>query len=181
MRLKKEECCAVIIDIQYRLFPHIYDFEQIELNCARLIEGLNILNLPLLFTEQYPKGLGPTISSLRGLIKTDTKPIIKSDFSCCGEPDFMEAVESTGRKNVIIAGIEAHVCVLQTVIDLIESGYQPVLVGNCVSSRKRVDRDFAIERMRGEGAIVTTYESLLFELLETSKSEEFKGISNLVK
>jgi nicotinamidase-related amidase len=181
MRLKKEDCCAVVIDIQYRLFPHIYDFEQLELNCARLIEGLNILEIPMIMTEQYPKGLGPTISTLRELVRKEVRPIEKRAFSCCGEPDFIKAIEETGRKNIIIMGIETHVCVLQTVLDLVERGYHPVLVGNCVSSRKKTDRDFAIERIRSEGAIVTTYESLLFELLESSEAAEFKAISNLVK
>ncbi|MFP4528306.1 MAG: hydrolase [Candidatus Kapaibacterium sp.] len=181
MRINPEDTFAVMIDIQYRLFPHIYDFEQLELNSARLIEGMHILDIPIIMTEQYPKGLGPTIPSLKEMLGREISPIVKDTFSCCGEGGFMEAVEKHDRKNVIIFGIEAHVCVLQTVTDLIEGGYQPVVIANCVSSREKLDRDFAIERMRDEGAIITTFESILFELCVTSKHEKFKQISNLVK
>ena len=107
--------------------------------------------------------------------------IEKISFSCCDESRVMEGIATSGKENIIIAGIESHVCVLQTTIDLIHNGYHPVVVEDCVSSRHENDKRMAIERMREEGAIITTCESILFELLRFSDSKQFKEISRLVK
>jgi len=109
-------------------------------------------------------------------------PLIeKTAFSCCDEPEFIRALAETHKQYILIAGIESHVCVLQTVIDMVERGYQPVLVEDCVSSRKANDKTISVRRMRKEGAIVTSYESILFELCRFSGTDEFKSISKLVK
>ncbi|MBN2613335.1 MAG: isochorismatase family protein [Bacteroidales bacterium] len=131
-------------------------------------------------TQQYTKGLGETVSEL-GQHLGDMRKIEKLSFSCCGEPVFLQQLESTGKKTVIVAGIETHVCVLQTVLDLLELGYQPVIVEDCTSSRKFNDKKIALERMRDEGTIITTFESLLFELCKVAGNEKFKAISKLVK
>jgi nicotinamidase-related amidase len=141
---------------------------------------LSILGVPLLATEQYPAGLGPTIHSIREILK-HSETIEKISFSCCGEPRFLSALDDLGRKNVIICGIEAHVCVLQTVTDLAAKAYLPVVVADCISSRNSRDRELAIERMRTEGAVITTAESILFELAGVAGTGEFKSISRLVK
>jgi nicotinamidase-related amidase len=138
------------------------------------------MNIPIVVTEQYPKGLGPTIKSLSGLIN-DFSPIKKMSFSCCGETKFLDSLHNYGKRNVIICGIETHVCVLQTVMDLIERGYHPVIIEDCVSSRKPKDRETALKRMAREGVIITTYESILFELCEIAGTDQFKKISKLVK
>jgi isochorismate hydrolase len=171
---------GLIIDIQERLFPFIDDHERLARNTAILIEGLKILNVPLLVTEQYTKGLGPMIEPLQKVLHHIT-PIEKIAFSCCDEPAFMEALNAHYRKFVIMAGIETHVCVLQTAVDLLTLGFTPVVVEDCVSSRKAGDRQAALARMRMEGAILTTVESILFELTRVSRSDEFKAISTLVK
>lgn len=180
MRILAKESVGLIIDIQERLFPFIANNEQITRNTSILIEGLKAIEVPILVTEQYTKGLGVTIEPLK-LLLGKTPTIEKMAFSCCDEPSFYEELAMKAPHFVIIAGIESHVCVLQTTIDLISNGYRPVVVEDCVGSRNPNDKAVAIARMRHEGAIVTTYESILFELLRTSGTESFKKISKLVK
>lgn len=180
MRILKENTTLLAIDIQERLFPHIFEYAVLEKNVNILIRGMKILGIPALMTEQYPKGLGYTIPSVLESIGT-ISPAEKTTFSCCDDPEFMTRLAETGMKNVVIAGIEAHVCVLQTTLDLIEKGFVPIVVEDCVSSRKLHDKNIAIERMRQEGAVITSYESILFELARVSGTDEFKEISRLVK
>lgn len=180
MRIKADESIGLIIDMQERLYPHILGHEQLTKNTEILISGLKAIGLHIMVTEQYTKGLGYTIEPLKGLL-SDIKFIEKQAFSCCDEPNFYEDLAYHAPRFVIIAGIETHVCVLQTTIDLINNGYRPVIVEDCVGSRRSNDKNIAIERMRQEGAIITSYESLLFELLRYSGTETFKKISKLVK
>lgn len=180
MRILQEESAALVIDIQERLFPFIYENESLTRNVAILIQGLKALQVPLMVTEQYTKGLGPTIAPLRSVLG-DESVTEKQSFSCCDEPEIMKRIHSTGKKNIIICGIESHVCVLQTVIDLLELGFMPVVVEDCISSRRLNDKQMAVNRMRRAGAVVTTCESILFELLRYSGTAEFKAISKLVK
>ena len=180
MRILKPDTAGVIIDMQEKLLPHMKKQPTVLENCIKLIEGLDILNIPVLATQQYTKGLGQTIEPIRDAFD-QFGYIEKTSFSCCDEPEFSIRLKSTGKHFVVVAGIETHVCVLQTVIDLINSGYQPVVIENCVSSRYDEDKESALIRMRQEGAIVSTYESLLFELTQNAKASEFKAISKLVK
>jgi len=180
MRIKKEDTIAVVIDVQRRLFPFISENEKLSANIIKLIKGLKALGIEILVTVQYSKGLGETIEPIKEALGIYNH-IEKMSFSCCGFPDFMKVLKKSGKKNAIICGIESHVCVLQTVIDLLENKYQPVLIEDCVSSRNLNDKIIAVERMRQEGAIISTYESILFELLEVSGTETFKEISKIVK
>lgn len=180
MRIIAEESLALVIDIQDRLLPHMHDHEQLISNTRILLKGLHALEIPFLVTEQYRKGLGQTNTQVSEIIQT-FNPMEKMTFSCCDHKEINHEIQNSGRKNIIICGIEAHVCVLQTVIDLAHQGYQPVVVEDCVSSRKTNDKEIAIHRMRHEGAIVSTYESILFELTRVSGTETFKDISRLVK
>jgi nicotinamidase-related amidase len=180
MRIFKDRTSALIIDFQERLFPFIHENEKLLKNVPILIEGLKILGIPVFVTEQYVRGLGPTVTPIAQSLG-DIKRIEKSSFSCCDEPRFMEGIALIAKENIIIAGIESHVCVLQTVIDLLRNGYHPIVVEDCISSRKENDKYIAVERMRKEGAVITTYESVLFELLRYSGTEQFKAISKLVK
>jgi isochorismate hydrolase len=180
MRITKDNTSAVIVDIQERLFPHMYKREELERNVGILIKGLNLLNVPLLLTEQYSKGLGKTIPSISDNID-NIEPIEKISFSCCDESRFLKELNMLNKKFVILAGIETHVCILQTVLDLIENGFHPVLVEDCVSSRKENDKKIAVERIRSNGAIITTYESILLELCRVAGTETFKKISGLIK
>jgi len=180
MRIKREETAALVIDFQEKLFPFIYDSENLTANSIRLIRGLKALGIKLFVTEQYSKGLGHTVGPIREALG-DYSHIEKSSFSCCGNDDVCSVLENSGMKNILVFGIEAHVCVLQTTVDLIKKGYRPVLIEDCVSSRNSNDKKVAVERMRAEGAVITTYESILFELCEVSGTDTFKAISKIVK
>lgn len=180
MRIKKENTIAVVVDVQQRLFPFIYENEKLSSNMVKLVKGLKVLGIEIIVTVQYSKGLGETIEPVKDALG-DFNHLEKMSFSCCGFPDFMDVIKKSGKKNVIVCGIESHVCVLQTVLDLIEDKFKPVLIEDCVSSRNLNDKKIAIERMRQEGAIISTYESILFELLEVSGTETFKAISKIVK
>lgn len=180
MRIQRDKTAALIIDLQERLFPHIHDHEVIAANTERLIRGLQILKVTIHVTQQYSKGLGPTIASIGSLFES-FRHIEKTAFSCCDEPEVIRILEQEYHKFILVAGIESHVCVLQTVVDLLERGFMPVVIEDCTSSRKESDRDTAIRRMRGEGAIISSYESILFELCRHSGTDEFKAISTLVK
>lgn len=180
MRIKKEETVAVIVDVQERLFPVIHNHEQLSKNLRVLIEGLKILEIPIKVTEQYKKGLGETIPEIESLIK----PFPHSEkiaFSCCDEPSFMELINTAEIKNVVLAGIESHICVMQTALDLLEKGYRPVVIEDCVASRNPENKRIAINRLLQSGVTVTSYESLLFELCRYAGTDAFKAISKLVK
>lgn len=180
MRIKRESCAGVVIDIQERLFPHMETKDELLRKCLLLIEGLKILDIPLHLTEQYPRGLGSTLEAVSHALGP-LAAIEKATFSCCDEPEYIKSLEESGRNTLIICGIEAHVCVLQTVMDLVALGYTPVVVEDCTSSRDLGDKQIAIQRMRAEGAVITSCESILFELTRVSGTNEFKAISRLVK
>lgn len=180
MRIQKEDTLALIVDIQERLFPHIHQHEQLAQNTRILIQGLQVLQIPLHITEQYRKGLGATIPQLAELLD-GVNNSEKMSFSCCDEPSFQEQLEQSGRKTIILAGIEAHICLLQTALDLKERGFRPVVVEDCVGSRNPENKRIAIQRMLQEGITVTSFESLLFELTRVAGSDAFKAISKLVK
>lgn len=180
MQINKKHATAIVVDIQERLFPHIHEHDVLAAKCAMLIKGLKILDLPIIATQQYTKGLGPTIAPIAEALG-EFEPIEKMAFSACEVPDVeMHIVGSSGH-HLIVFGIEAHVCVQQTVIDILAQGRKAVVIEDCVSSRNANDKRIAIERMRSAGAIITTAESLLFELLEVAGTENFKKISALVK
>jgi nicotinamidase-related amidase len=180
MRILKEKSIGVVIDIQEKLVPAMEESMTLVDNSKKLIQGMQILGLPLLVTQQYSKGLGETIAEVKELI-SDFQHIEKKDFSCFDEPVFAEKLALSGASNVIICGIESHVCVLQTAVDLKAAGYNPIVVMDCVSSRSFDNVDLAAERFRMEGITMTSYESILFELTRSAGAAEFKEISKLVK
>jgi len=180
MRILLEDTAAVCVDLQEKLTPVICEFDKVLKHIQILIDGLNILEVPIIVTEQYSKGLGCTIPEIKDHLRR-YNPLEKMTFSCCDSDEFCKKLKRSSKKNVIIFGTEAHVCVLQTVFDLLEMGFQPVVVEDCVASRKESDRNTALNRMRQEGAIVTSYESILFELSRVAGTEKFKQISKLVK
>lgn len=178
IRLHRDQTTLLVIDVQERLLPVIDGHEELEVRIQTAIEGATTLGVPLVATEQYPKGLGPTVPSLAGLLAS---PVEKLSFSCCGVEGVDRALAEAGAQTVLVAGIETHVCVLQTALDLIERGLTPVLLADCTGSRHRRDHEVALERLRSDGAIITTVESALFELVGAAGSDEFKRISRLVK
>ncbi|MCG3651259.1 hydrolase [Aliarcobacter butzleri] len=180
MRIRVEDALFCLVDVQERLFPHIGNKEILEKNLLTLVKGLKVLNVPFIVNEQYKKGIGETIPSLKELVETYSS-YEKTTFSCCQNNETMKAIRNANKKVVIVAGIETHVCVLQTCIDLLENGFKVVLVTDCCSSRKENDTKFAIKRLIQAGVIPTTYESILFELTLDAKNPCFKEISSLVK
>ena len=176
MRIDVNQSVALVIDYQEKLVPAMADKEQLIHNSCILLEGLQILDVPVVLTQQYTKGLGMTIPEIQTAAGTQ-ECIDKIAFTAY---DSVEA-QIREKKFVIVCGIEAHICVLQTVIDLKEAGFVPVLVTDCISSRKLHDKEMGIQRAIQEGAIVTTYEALLFELLKVAGTETSKKIQKLIR
>ena len=180
MRINVGDALFCLVDVQDKLYPHVTNKDEIEKNLITLIKGLKVLSVPFIINEQYKKGIGETIPSLNELVK-EYPHFEKTTFSCYKNEETIEAINATDKKVVIVAGIETHVCVLQTCIDLLEGGFEVVLVTDCCTSRKQKDTDMAISRLVQAGVIPTTYESLLFELTLNAKNPVFKEISSLVK
>lgn len=180
MRIYREESILAVIDMQERLVPVMSNNEELVNKVAKLIEGCKACEVPVLVTQQYTKGLGDTIEPIKGALPPYTA-IDKTAFSCCEASEFAEKLEKSSRKRVIICGIESHVCVLQTAIDLQESGFQPVVIKDCISSRNTDDMEVALNRFKQEGIIISTMESILFEFVTNAKDPSFKAISKLVK
>lgn len=179
-KIDRQDAVLVVIDFQERLMPGMKNSEELEATIIRTVKGCRVLNVPIIVTQQYPKGLGETISSLKEVL-ADAPVVDKTDFSCCGEPAFMEELKKLNRKTIIVTGIEAHVCVQQTVMDLLDMGYDVFVLNDAVSSRSNNDKKYAQRRMSEAGAVGTTYESVLFEMTGSSKAAEFKEISAIVK
>ena len=179
MRIRKEDTSCLVIDYQERLVPAMVGREELIANSVKLLEGLRALEIPMTITGQYTKGLGLNLKEIFQAAGTE-EYLDKMTFSSYEIPEVQDALKSRG-KNVILCGIEAHVCVLQTAIDLKEAGYQPILVADCISSRKERDKEVALLRAQQEGIILTTSESILFELTKEAGTDVFKQISRLVK
>lgn len=180
MRITRENTTGLVIDIQDRLFPVMWEKEKFLKNCQILIQGMNELGIPMVVTQQYTKGLGETVEGIKSVLP-DFQSIEKREFSCCDEPAVNLKLAELQTKNVIICGIESHVCVLQTAIDLKEAGYHPVVVMDCVSSRSPESIELVKERFRFEGIMMTSVESILFELTRSSAVPEFRAVSKLIK
>ena len=178
MRIEREKSQLLMVDIQEKLFPHIENKDVLGKRIITLLVGMNALSVPIMAARQYPKGLGDTIEELRVYF---SQYYDKMTFSCCGSENILEELHKADRKNIIITGIEAHICVLQTVIDLKALGFTPIVVVDAIGSRYKRDYEIALNRMKYEGAVLTTVESILFELCHTAGTEEFKIISRLVK
>jgi nicotinamidase-related amidase len=178
MRIDKEKSLLLVVDIQEKLFPYIENKEALVQKTVTLIRGMQALGVPLMAARQYPKGLGDTIEELRPYFDGYCD---KVTFSCCGDENLLAELQGAGRQQIIIAGMEAHVCVLQTVIDLKALGFLPIIVTDAIGSRNRHDYKMALKRMEYEGAVLTTVEAILFELCYQAGTEVFKTISRLVK
>lgn len=180
MRIIKDNTTALFIDFQQRLFPVMHEKESLLQNTKILLQGLRILGIATAFSQQYTKGLGETLPEISTLVP-GFAAIEKTDFSCFGAEEYVAFLKAHPCKSVILCGIEAHVCVLQTAVDLREAGFHPVVITDCITSRSIISKESAIERFRYEGIQTATCESILFELTRSARSPEFKAISNLVK
>ena len=178
--LSKEGTALVIIDVQEKLFPHMAEKEQTAQNVAKLIRVSEIINIPIVVTEQYPKGLGRTIPEL-GKLLSDIEPIEKVEFNCLGSEEFRDTLTRKEAKTLVIAGIESHICVAQTAIDGLANGYEVYVVADAISSRSLGDKAIAVERMRKVGATIVSTEMLIYELLGKAGTPEFREALKLVR
>jgi nicotinamidase-related amidase len=178
--LKVESTAIVLIDVQGKLASLMFERERLVQNLQILLKSAHILDLPILWLEQYPQGLGPTIPELAAILDGET-PISKTSFSACGEPNFMEALGESGCQQAMVAGIESHVCVYQTTRDLLAEDLEVEVIGDAVSSRTEANYKLGIQRMANMGATISSVEMCLFELLREAGSDVFKQISRLVR
>ena len=177
--LKKEDAVLIFIDVQGRLAEIVDGSDVLFKNLTRLLKGMNALEIPVIATEQLPEKLGPTRNEFQELIRSTV--IAKSSFSCCDEPAFLDALQKNGRKQVLLCGIETHICVYQTALHLLDGGYEVQVVSDAVSSRDPANKALALCRMKAEGARLTGIEMLLYELLGDAKAPQFKSILQIVK
>ena len=175
-RAKKENTVLVIVDVQEKLHPHVEKSKETRKAVVKLIEFAKIWNIPIILSEQYPRGLGQTIPGIKEVLP-EYAPIEKNTFSCFGTQDFEEAVKATGKTNLAITGIETHVCVFQTTRDALEKGYSVHLISDAVSSRSKKDKHVGIERMKELGATISSSEMMMFEIMEKAGTPEFKQVS----
>ena len=178
--LKQTETVLVIIDVQGKLAELMHDRERLYSNLSILVQGIQALEIPILWLEQYPKGLGPTIPEVADLLP-DQNPIAKTCFSGCGRVEFVEALRAAERRQVLVAGIETHICVYQTVRDLLGSGYEVEVVADAVSSRVPENRQIALDKMVRAGAELSSVEMALYELMREAGTPAFKKILPLVQ
>jgi len=180
-RVDPNKAALVVIDVQEKLVPAMDRslFHQVRGNIDMLVKGCSELDVPVIATEQYSKGLGHTVPELSDACSRAV--IEKTSFGCCGEPSFLEKIEELGTSQVIVTGMEAHVCVYQTVLGLLEAGYRVHVVRDAVCSRGRIDFETAVDNFREAGAVVTTAETVLFQMVGDATSPAFKPISKLVK
>ncbi len=181
LKLDRTKAVVLVVDVQSRLAPAMPEdtLARVVKYGRALVGAAKELGMPVLATEQYPKGLGETIPELREVLPEP--PLVKMHFSCGADPAFAAALEKTGRRQVIVCGMEAHVCVFQTVRDLVAMGYEVHVCADAVSSRAEVHRASGLDLCRQAGAVVTNAETAIFDLLHVAGTPEFKKVSALVK
>lgn len=175
-----EDTALVLVDVQGKLAQSMHNKKDLFENLKKMVKGAQVLGVPILWAEQNPDGLGPTMPEIAELF-TNQSPVSKFSFSCCGSEQFLRDLEAVNRKNILIVGIEAHVCVYQTAADLTNLQYNVQIVADAVSSRTAENKQIGLEKSKDAGASLTSTETALFELLKEAKGDKFKEIINLVK
>lgn len=179
--LSPERAALLVVDVQERLLPAIHDGERVAAACRVLAEAAARLKLPVVVSEQYPKGLGPTVAAVRAALPDGAAVLPKTAFGCLGDEALAARLKELGRPQVLVCGVEAHVCVNQTVHQLLAAGFQPHLVVDAVGSRSPENKRIGVEKMLGSGAVPSSVETALFELLGDARHPEFKPLQSLVK
>lgn len=180
-KLIRQNTGLLVVDVQEKLFPYVENSCHVMQAMQKAVRGFQILQLPIYVTEQYPKGLGSTVATLKGVFGDGQRYLEKTTFSCMDNDIVKKALLQSPVKQWVIIGIEAHVCILQTAKDLLESGKQVTVLNDAISSRSIYDFSTAIAELRDCGARISSTETVLFELLRDSKAAEFKEISQLIK
>ena len=180
-QLSRESSALAVIDMQEAFRPVISDFADVAARIATAVEGARLLEVHVIVTEQYPKGLKHTAKEILARLPDELGPIEKTCFSSCGAEDFLAQLRSRNIRQVLVCGIEAHICVLQTSLDLLTNGFEVYLLVDCITSRAPENKKIALARLTQAGAIECTLEMALFEMMRTADSPQFKAIQNLIK
>jgi len=175
-----KNCCLAVVDVQGKLAQLMHGKDALFKNIQILIQAAQILEIPILWCQQVPDALGPTIPEIAELL-TDVEPTNKAAFSCCGTDQFISKLNESSRNQALLCGIEAHICVYQTAVDLLGKGFKVDVVADAVSSRTLDNKQIALSRLAAEGASITSVEMALFELLRTAEHPEFRQIAKLIK
>ncbi len=178
--LDSEKCCLVVVDVQGKLAQLMHNKENLFRNIQILIKASRILTIPIIWCQQCPESLGETVAEIAELLK-ETEPVNKTTFSCCGQKQFDEKLQSLNRSQVILCGIETHVCVYQTAVDLLKKGFRIDIIKDAVSSRTPENKNIALNRLAATDANISSTEMALFELLKTAEHPKFREIAKLMK
>lgn len=179
--LNKDKTALVVVDFQEAFREMIPDFELIASNISKIVRGFRILNIPIIITEQYPKGLGNTAEEILSVVPNHFHCIEKTTFSSCGANQFLEKLEATNTKQVLLCGLETHICVNQTAHDLLNEGFEVHILNDAVGSRFSQNKEIGLSKMQTNGVVPSCVEMALFELMRDSKHEQFKEIQKLIK
>ncbi|MDD5544538.1 MAG: hydrolase [Acidobacteriia bacterium] len=181
--LRPDQAVLVVVDVQEKLVPAIFEKERVVQNTALMIECAKILNVPILLTQQYPQGLGVTLPALRKLLPDTVKPIDKTEFGCFNNPEFHAAIQEQKphRNTLLVAGIESHICVTQTVLGALQEGFHVHVASDATSSRTPFNWKIGLDRMGEAGALMSSTEMIVYELLGRSGTPEFKAMLSHLK
>ena len=180
-QLSRERAALAVIDMQEAFRPVMPDFGEVAMRIAQAVEGARLLDVPVIVTEQYPKGLKHTAEEIIAQLPAELKPIEKCCFSSCGAEDFISELTNRGVKQVLVCGIEAHICVMQTSLDLLARGFEVYLLADCITSRRAENKHAALARLTQAGAIHATLEMVLFEMMRTADAPRFKAIQSMIR
>ncbi|HCY87570.1 MAG TPA: hydrolase [Desulfobacteraceae bacterium] len=175
-----DDSVMLLVDVQGQLAQLMHEKEALFKSLEAMIQGMKVLGVPIIWLEQIPSKLGPTTDRIAAHME-GVSPIEKFSFSCCGEPEFMKQFEALGRKQVLITGIETHICVFQTGVELMEKGCEVQVVADCVSSRTKANKKIGLKRLAAEGARVTSVEMAFFELMKAAQGDAFKQVVKFIK
>lgn len=178
--LSRGDTVLVVVDVQEKFRLVVFEFGRVVKNVRKLVEGFRLLNIPVVVTEQYPRGLGETVAEVKKSLG-EFKPLEKVSFSCFGDEKFVKELKKHGKKSLVLSGIESHVCILKTALDAVSRGFKVHIPVDSISSIKESDYRIAVERLRQAGVFLASSEMILFQLLDNSKQPEFKKLSEMVK
>lgn len=178
--LDTKKCCLVVVDVQGKLAQLMYDKDVLFKNIRILIKIAKSLAIPIIWCQQCPESLGKTVPQIAELL-ADSQPIDKASFSCCGQPQFNSKLQDLNRHQLILCGIETHVCIYQTAMDLLQAGKDVTVIADAVSSRALLNKQIALDKIAAEGTKISCVEMALFELLKTAEHPKFRELTKLIK
>jgi nicotinamidase-related amidase len=178
--LDEKDCCLVVIDVQGKLAELMHERENLFKNIRILIQVCRLLEIPVLWCQQVPAALGPTVPEIAELL-VGLEPVNKSSFSCCRCEEFNDKLYELNKKQILLCGIETHVCVYQTAVDLLERDYEVEVIADAVSSRTLANKEIGLDKIAAEGAQISSIETCLFEILKTAEHPRFRQIAKLIK